>query len=111
MDSLSWLQVCGEGQTEGCIPTIQVIYLVAVIVGVVLVAIVGRRSRDLETSTLSHMHVAIAIKIADGAIAVALRVPSAMELQNATSVRLCAGQSATTGLNTGPRVGWAWTRA
>ena len=49
MDSLSWLQVCGEGQTEGCIPTIQVIYLIAVIVGVVLVAIVGRRSRDLST--------------------------------------------------------------
>ena len=75
MDSLSWLQVCGEGQTEGCIPTVQVIYLIAVVVGVVLVAIIGRRSRDLETSTLSLMPVAIAINIAVGAIAVALRVP------------------------------------
>ena len=91
MDSLSWLQVCGEGQTEGCIPTIQVIYLIAVIVGVVLVAIVGRRSRDLSTTTLSLMPVAIAINIAVGAIAVALRVPIYLDSIGTVLVGVLAG--------------------
>ena len=91
MDSLSWLQVCGEGQTEGCIPTIQVVYLIAVIVGVVLVAIIGRRSRDLSTSTLSLMPVAIAINIAVGAIAVALRVPIYLDSIGTVLVGVLAG--------------------
>ena len=91
MDSLSWLQVCGEGQTEGCIPTIQVIYLIAVIVGVVLIAIVGRRSRDLSTTTLSLMPVAIAINIAVGAIAVALRVPIYLDSIGTVLVGVLAG--------------------
>jgi hypothetical protein len=91
MDSLSWLQVCGDGQTEGCIPTVQVIYLIAVIVGVVLVAIIGRRSRDLETSTLSLMPVAIAINIAVGAIAVALRVPIYLDSIGTVLVGVLAG--------------------
>ena len=91
MDSLSWLQVCGEGQTEDCIPTIQVTYLVAVIVGVVLVAIIGRRSRDLSTSTLSLMPVAIAINIAVGAIAVALRLPIYLDSIGTVLVGVLAG--------------------
>ena len=91
MDSLSWLQVCGDGQTEGCIPTVQVIYLIAVIVGVVLVAIVGRRSRDLATTTLTLMPVAIAINIAVGAIAVALRVPIYLDSIGTVLVGVLAG--------------------
>ena len=91
MDSLSWLQVCGEGQTENCVPTIQVLYLIAVIVGVVLIAIIGRRSRDLSTSTLSLMPVAIAINIAVGAIAVALRVPIYLDSIGTVLVGVLAG--------------------
>ena len=91
MDSLSWLQICGEGQTENCVPTIQVIYLVAVLVGVALVAIIGRRSRDLSTSTLSLMPVAIAINIAVGAIAVALRVPIYLDSIGTVLVGVLAG--------------------
>ena len=91
MDSLSWLQLCGEGQDQGCIPTNQVIYLVAVVVGVVLVAIIGRRSRDLSTSTLSLMPVAIAINIAVGAIAVALRVPIYLDSIGTVLVGVLAG--------------------
>jgi hypothetical protein len=91
MDSLSWLRICGEGQTENCVPTIQVIYLVAVLVGVVLVAIIGRRSRDLSTSTLSLMPVAIAINIAVGAIAVALRVPIYLDSIGTVLVGVLAG--------------------
>jgi energy-coupling factor transport system substrate-specific component len=91
MDSLSWLQICGEGQTENCIPTVQVVYLIAVIVGVVLVAVIGRRSRDLSTSTLSLMPVAIAINIAVGAIAVALRVPIYLDSIGTVLVGVLAG--------------------
>jgi hypothetical protein len=91
MDSLSWLQICGEGQTEGCIPAIQVIYLVAVIVGVVLVAVIARRSRDLSTSTLSLMPVAIAINIAVGAFAVFLRVPIYLDSIGTVLVGVLAG--------------------
>lgn len=91
MDSLSWLQICGEGQTENCVPTIQVIYLIAILVGVVLVAIIGRRSRDLSTSTLSLMPVAIAINIAVGAIAVALRVPIYLDSIGTVLVGVLAG--------------------
>ncbi len=44
---LSWLTICAEGQTEGCIPSIQIAYLVAILIGVVLLFVLGRRSRDL----------------------------------------------------------------
>jgi energy-coupling factor transport system substrate-specific component len=91
MDSLTWLQICGEGQTENCVPTIQVLYLVAVIVGVIVIAIIGRRSRDLSTSTLSLMPVAIAINIAVGAIAVALRVPIYLDSIGTVLVGVLAG--------------------
>ncbi len=63
---LSWLQVCAEGQTEGCVPAIQLLYLAALVVGVVLLAIIAVRSRDLSTATLALMPVAIAINIAVG---------------------------------------------
>ena len=48
---LSWLTICAEGQTTGCVPPIQVAYLVALLVGAVLFAVVARRSRDLTTAT------------------------------------------------------------
>jgi len=61
---LDWLQVCAEGQTTPCVAPVQVVYLVALLVGVVLFALVARRSRDLTTGTLVLMGVAIAINIA-----------------------------------------------
>ena len=91
MDSLSWLQVCGEGQTENCIPAIQVIYLIAVIVGVVLIAIIGRRSRDLSTAVLSLMAAAIAINIIVGSIAVFLRLPIYLDSIGTVLVGVLAG--------------------
>ena len=72
---LSWLTVCAEGQTEGCIPAIQLVYLLALVTGVFLLAIIAVRSRDLSTATLALMPVAIAINIAVGATIVALRLP------------------------------------
>ncbi len=88
---LSWLQVCAEGQTEGCIPTIQLVYLAALVVGVVLLAIIAVRSRDLSTATLALMPVAIAINIAVGAIAVALRLPIYLDSIGTVLVGAVAG--------------------
>jgi hypothetical protein len=88
---LSWLQVCAEGQTEGCIPPIQLVYLAALVVGVVLLAIVAVRSRDLSTATLALMPVAIAINIAVGAIVVALRLPIYLDSIGTVLVGVVAG--------------------
>jgi Cobalt uptake substrate-specific transmembrane region len=91
MDSLTWLQICAEGQTENCVPAVQVAYLVAVVIGSILIAVIARRSRDLSTSTLSLMPVAIAINIAVGAIAVALRVPIYLDSIGTVLVGVLAG--------------------
>jgi energy-coupling factor transport system substrate-specific component len=88
---LSWLQVCAEGQTEGCIPTIQLLYLAGLVVGVVLLALIAVRSRDLSTATLALMPVAIAINIAVGAIAVALRLPIYLDSIGTVLVGVVAG--------------------
>ena len=64
--SFEWLRLCAEGETEGCIPPVQLAYLVAVVIGVVLLAIIAIRSRDLSTATLALMPVAIAINIVLG---------------------------------------------
>src|SRR4026209_1969735 len=73
--NLNWLQVCAEGQTADCIAPIRLVYLVALLVGAVLLVIIARRARDLTTATLSLMAVAIAINITVGSIAVFLRLP------------------------------------
>ncbi len=88
---LSWLQVCAEGQAEGCIEPIQLAYLAALVVGVVLLAFVTVRSRDLSTATLALMPVAIAINIAVGAIVVALRLPIYLDSIGTVLVGVVAG--------------------
>src|SRR4249919_2369876 len=88
---LSWLTICAEGQTTGCIPTIQVVYLVALIIGAILFAIIGRRSRDLTTAVLTLMPVAIAINIAVGSIAIALRLPIYLDSIGTVLVGALAG--------------------
>ena len=53
--NLSWLTICAEGQTEGCIPSIQLLYLVALVVGVVLLAIIARPlARPLDGDPRPH---------------------------------------------------------
>src|SRR4249919_3702054 len=88
---LSWLTICAEGQTTGCIPTIQVVYLVALLVGAILFAVVARRSRDLTTAVLTLMPVAIAINIAVGSIAIALRLPIYLDSIGTVLVGALAG--------------------
>lgn len=88
---LGWLQICAEGQTTPCIAPVQVAYLAALLVGVVLLIVVGRRSRDFTTSVLTLMPVAIAINIAVGSIAIALRIPIYLDSIGTVLVGALAG--------------------
>jgi hypothetical protein len=89
--NLDWLQICAEGQTTPCVAPIQVGYLVALIIGVIVLAIIGRRSRDFTTAVLTLMPVAIAINIAVGSIAVALRLPIYLDSIGTVLVGALAG--------------------
>jgi hypothetical protein len=88
---MDWLTICAEGQTEGCVAPIQFAYLAAVLLGVVLLFFVARRSRDLSTATLTLIPVAIAINIAVGSIAVALRLPIYLDSIGTVLVGVLAG--------------------
>jgi hypothetical protein len=88
---LDWLRVCAEGETANCVGQIQLIYLVAVIIGVVLVALVARRSRDLSTTVISLLPVAIAINIAVGSLVYALRLPIYLDSIGTVLVGVLAG--------------------
>lgn len=104
---LSWVQICAEGQTEGCIPAIQVGYLVALLVGGVLLALIAVRSRDLSTATIALMPVAIAINIAVGALTVALRLPIYLDSIGTVLVGALAGPWA--GALTGLLANFIWS--
>ena len=91
LDALDWLQMCADGQTTPCIQPIQVGYLVALLVGVVALAIIGRRARDFTTAVLSLMAVAIAINIAVGSIVYALRLPIYLDSIGTVLVGALAG--------------------
>jgi hypothetical protein len=86
-----WLRVCPPDVTTDCIGQGQVIYLAALVAGIVLLAVLARRSRDLSTATLSLMPVAIAINIAVGALAVALRLPIYLDSIGTVLVGVLAG--------------------
>lgn len=86
-----WLRVCAEGQTADCVGLNQLVYLIAVVIGVVLVALVARRSRDLSTTVISLMPVAIAINIAVGSIVYALRLPIYLDSIGTVLVGVLAG--------------------
>jgi hypothetical protein len=88
---LDWLRVCPEGQTQDCIPGIQLAYLAVVVVGVVILAVALSRSRDLSTGTLALMPVAIAINIALGATVTALRLPIYLDSVGTVLVGVLAG--------------------
>jgi hypothetical protein len=89
--NLDWLQVCADGQTTPCVAPIQVAYLIAVLIGGVLLVILARRSRDLTTSVLTLMGVAIAINITVGSITVLLRLPIYLDSIGTVLVGALAG--------------------
>ena len=88
---LTWLQICVEGQTTPCVSQIQLWYLAALVIGGVLLAVIGRRSRDFTTAVLTLMPVAIAINIAVGSIAYALRLPIYLDSIGTVLVGALAG--------------------
>lgn len=85
------LRVCTAGQTEGCIPAEQLLYLVAVVAIAILVAIVAIRSREFSTATLVLMSVAIAINVAVGSLVVFLRLPIYLDSIGTVLVGVLAG--------------------
>lgn len=89
--SLGWLSICADGQTDGCIPTIQALYLALLVVGVVVLVLIARRTRDLSNSTLALMPVAIAINVAVGALITALRIPIYLDSIGTVLVAALAG--------------------
>jgi len=89
--SLDWIRLCAEGQTEGCVPPVQAAYLAVLIVGVVVLAIAARRSRDLSTATLTLMAVSIAINIAVGSLIYFLRLPIYLDSIGTVLVGALAG--------------------
>ncbi|CAN5743511.1 hypothetical protein BH23CHL7_BH23CHL7_04040 [soil metagenome] len=110
MESLQWLwtecvyDAAGEATNAPCTDNLVLtyLYLVAMVVGAVLFYIAARRSRDLSTSVLALMPVAIAINIAVGAIVAALRLPIYLDSIGTVLVGVLAGPwaGALTGLLT-----------
>ena len=89
--AFNWLTICAEGQTTDCVGTDQLVYILALVVFAVLFAVIGRRSRDLTTAVLTLMPVAIAINIAVGSIAFALRLPVYLDSIGTVLVGALAG--------------------
>jgi type IV secretory pathway TrbD component len=79
MESFQWLWTACTPELvaagTSCVEPLHVAYLIALVVVAALLFIAARRSRDLSTSTLALMPVAIAINIAVGAIVSLLKLP------------------------------------
>lgn len=88
---MDWLTICAEGSTDPCVAPIQVAYLAAIVLGIVLLALIARRSRDLSTAVLSLMAVAIAINITVGSLTAALRLPVYLDSIGTVLVGALAG--------------------
>jgi energy-coupling factor transport system substrate-specific component len=105
--SFDWLRLCAADQTTGCISGIQLAYLAALAVGVVLLVVAARRARDLSTTTLILMAVAIAINVAVGSLTVALRLPIYLDSIGTVLVGVLAGPWA--GALTGILANFIWS--
>jgi hypothetical protein len=88
---LDWLRICGEGETANCVGQIQLVYLIALVIGVILLALIAQRSRDLSTAVIALMPVAIAINIAVGSIVYLLRLPIYLDSIGTVLVGVLAG--------------------
>jgi hypothetical protein len=80
--SLDWLQTISGNET---------LYLGLLVVGVITLGVLAWKSRDLSTSTLALMAVAIAINVAVGSLINALRLPIYMDSVGTVLVGVLAG--------------------
>ncbi len=99
--------MCAADQVDACIPTDKVPYLVAILVGAALLAVIARRTRDLSTATLTLMAVAIAINLVLGSLTVALRLPLYLDSVGTILVAALAGPWA--GALTGALANLLWS--
>lgn len=88
---MDWLTICADGATDPCVAPIQAAYLLAILAGIVVLAMTVRRSRDFTTATLSLMAVAIAINIAVGSLTAFLRLPLYLDSVGTVLVGALAG--------------------
>ena len=95
MESLQWLWTpCTPELVEAgaaCVEPLQLAYLAGLVLLAVLLVIAARRSRDFSTAVLVLMPVAIAINIAVGSIAYALRLPIYLDSIGTVLVGVLAG--------------------
>ena len=70
-----WLRVCSANDAAACVQPVQVAYLVALLIGVVIFGVALSRSRNLRTATLVLIPVGISINIAMGSIVAFLKLP------------------------------------
>jgi hypothetical protein len=89
---MDWLfTICSAEGQENCIQPLQLAYLAVLVVGAVLLFYAARRSRDLSTSVLALMPVAIAINIAVGSLVVVLKLPIYLDSIGTVLVGVLAG--------------------
>jgi hypothetical protein len=98
MDSLQWLWTqctpelvaAGKSCTSADLG-LTYAYLVAMVIGVIVLVVAARRSRDLSTSVIALMPVAIAINIAVGALVSLLKLPIYLDSIGTVLVGVLAG--------------------
>jgi hypothetical protein len=105
--SLDWLRICSTEQTTPCVQPIQVAYLAALLLGVVIFAVAAARSKRLGTATLTLIPVAIAINIAMGSIVSYLHLPIYLDSVGTVLVGVLCGPLA--GALTGLLANLVWS--
>jgi hypothetical protein len=105
--SLDWLHICSATETTPCVQPIQVAYLVALLLGVVIFAVAAARSKRLGTATLTLIPVAIAINIAMGSIVSYLHLPIYLDSVGTVLVGVLCGPIA--GALTGLLANLVWS--
>ena len=105
--SFDWLRICSTEQTSPCVQPIQVAYLAALLLGVVIFAVAAARSKRLGTATLTLIPVAIAINIAMGSIVSYLHLPIYLDSVGTVLVGVLCGPLA--GALTGLLANLVWS--
>jgi hypothetical protein len=105
--SLDWLHICSASETTPCVQPIQVAYLVALLLGVVIFAVAAARSKRLGTAALTLIPVAIAINIAMGSIVSYLHLPIYLDSVGTVLVGVLCGPIA--GALTGLLANLVWS--
>jgi hypothetical protein len=105
--SLDWLHICSASETTPCVQPIQVAYLVALLLGVVIFAVAAARSKRLGTAALTLIPVAIAINLAMGSIVSYLHLPIYLDSVGTVLVGVLCGPIA--GALTGLLANLVWS--